>query len=156
MLADYFLTLTKAGWSQIVFQPRFSLGGLFETDISVASSLCKSLGPTFGSKSNQHQTSTKTVSKGLTHSLSSLIFYGHNSHKSVEKLALAQPYANSGETSVQLYRKAFYRPFRRYNIHQHHTKPSYCICLAFSPIFFCHFEKGKREKLNGSNLLMQS
>eukprot|EP00985_Skeletonema_marinoi_P017022 scaffold9252_cov160-Skeletonema_marinoi.AAC.13 len=36
----------------------------------------------------------KTASKGLTHSLSSLISYGHNSHKSVEKLALAQPYAN--------------------------------------------------------------
>ena len=48
-----------------------------------------------------------TASKGFTHSLSSLVSEGHNSHKSVEKLALAQPYANFGETRMQLFRKAF-------------------------------------------------
>ena len=48
-----------------------------------------------------------TASKGFTYSLSSLVSEGHNSHKSVEKLALAQPYANFGETRMQLFRKAF-------------------------------------------------
>ena len=100
----------------------------------------------------------KTASKGLTHSLSSLIYYGHNSHKSVEKLALAQPYANFGETSMQLYRKAFYRPFQWYNIHPHHTKPSYCICLAFLPIFFCESCVSRKweTRENVSNLLMHA
>jgi hypothetical protein len=38
--------------------------------------------------------------------------------------AIKNIYAIFSEISMQLFRKAFYRAFQRYNKRQHHTKPS--------------------------------